>query len=248
MSALVAAGFAAGLTALVWYLLFELFHGLDPAGVRDYVPCAGDWNEARMNGCANGLNRLPQQPVNTYTNLAYLASSAFVALSLMTAPAYVLGVASFYHCLGSALYHGTSTRWGGYLDISGMFAVFGAIAAYAVCILLGVVEPWLTAAMIVIAVFSGLLLRKPFRNRVILLIAIFLVLIYGAAAIGLSLGNNRAAIPWLIASFVVFLVAFVIWNLDKAGNFPLPRWGHGFWHLLTAGGIALVFYGTDLLR
>jgi hypothetical protein len=36
--------------------------------------------------------------------------------------------------------------------------------------------------------------------------------------------------------------------LDKAGKFPLPRWGHGVWHVLTAIAISILFYVIHLTR
>lgn len=43
-----------------------------------YLTCSGCWYEAHLSGCEEGLTSLPQQPVNTYTNLAYLISGVFI--------------------------------------------------------------------------------------------------------------------------------------------------------------------------
>jgi predicted membrane channel-forming protein YqfA (hemolysin III family) len=47
--------------------------------------------------------------------------------------------------------------------------------------------------------------------------------------------------PMLVGSFVSFGIAYIIWNMDVARTFPLKRWGHGIWHILTALASALLF-------
>jgi predicted membrane channel-forming protein YqfA (hemolysin III family) len=79
---------------------------------------------------------VPQQPINTYSNLAYLAAGILVHFHLKTDPSFVFAVTMTYLAIGSALYHATSTRWAGMLDVTGIYAVFSAIAVYALLTLL----------------------------------------------------------------------------------------------------------------
>ncbi len=77
---------ALAIAALVGGTLHMVFRTLDPVRI-DYRPCEGGWWEAELNGCQNGLRMIPQQPINVYTALIYVAGSVFVALQLRVPPA-----------------------------------------------------------------------------------------------------------------------------------------------------------------
>ena len=42
-------------------------------------------------------------------------------------------------------------------------------------------------------------------------------------------------------ALVMFAVAYTCWLLDTHKKFWPPRWGHGIWHVLCSGAIALLF-------
>ena len=70
-------------------------------------------------------------------------------------------------------------------------------------------------------------------------IGIFLVLTY----LCVWLNNGRTLNDGnLIVSFILFVLAFLAWNLDKWRLFPLKRWGHGLWHILAGVAMSILFY------
>lgn len=240
--------FAASAALLAGLVLKAIFKSLDPAKVEEYRACKGGWWEAKLNNCQAGLLMVLQQPVNTYTNVAYLAAGFFLMFKLQTLPSYVLGLASLYLCAGSAPYHATSTRWAGSLDVSAMYAVFSANAVYALSALLGISDALTALLMFVAAALAAYLLRYYYHGTMEVKIAVFLVITY--ALILWSRHRNQARLfdGYLIASLVIFALAETAWLMDKAGRFPLVRWGHGVWHILTAAAIAILFYVIHLSR
>lgn len=226
-----------------------LFRNLDPAVVAvDYKQCAGGWHEAYLNHCAAGLTKIPQQPVNTYTNLAYLAAGLFVALTVDTPPAQVFAATMIYLSIGSTLYHALSTRWAGMLDVTAIYATFSALAVYALFVLLGIPDWITTGIMFVVAGLTAFLLSKRYSRNMHLIIGIFLGAAYAFLLLHMARTGRWSVWPYLAGSFSAFALAFLIWNMDRAGTFPLKRWGHGCWHILTAAASALVFYAIFLTR
>ena len=248
MTLIISIVFAAGGSVVGGIALREIFRSLDPSNISGYRPCKGGWWEAKLNNCESGLLKTPQQPVNTYTNLAYVAGGLFLIFKLNTLPSYILSLTLLYLCAGSALYHATSTRWAGSLDVSAMYAVFSALTVYAASTLVGLEDSLVALMMFVVAVLSGYLLRYRYRGNLSLKIGIFLLLIY-FFVIWSMLKNNRSLVDgYLIASFALFAVAYLAWNLDKIRIFPFKRWGHGLWHVLTAVAISILFYAAYLTQ
>jgi predicted membrane channel-forming protein YqfA (hemolysin III family) len=248
MTLAIAIAFAAAAVTVVGIALRVIFQSVPPSSVTDYRPCKGGWWEGELNHCKSGLLMVPQQPVNTYTNLAYIAGGLFLAFKLNTLPFYVLSLTSLYLCAGSTLYHATSTRWAGSLDVSSMYAMFSALTAYAAFTLIGLKEPLVALIMFVVAILCGYLLRYKYRGNVSLKIGIFLVLTYVFAIWNMRKSNKSWVDDYLITSFVLFAIAYVGWYMDKKRIFPLKRWGHGLWHLLTATAISILCYSIYLTQ
>lgn len=228
--------------------LREIFRSINPAHVSDYRPCKGGWWEAEINQCSSGLLAVPQQPVNTYSNLFYLAGGFFLSFYLSTLSVYIFSLTMLYLCFGSALYHATSTRWAGSLDVSGIYAVFSALTIYSLSLHLNINDSIIALIMFLVAVISAYLLRYKYRGDMSLKLAIFVVLTFGFA-VWFMLKNNLIHVKWhLIISFILFLMAYVVWIMDKKRIFPFKRYGHGFWHLFTAAAISLLYYGIYLMQ
>lgn len=240
--------FAVGVSVLVGIGLREIFKSLNPNQIGGYRACKGGWWEAHLNNCAQGLLKIPQQPVNTYTNLIYLAGGIFLAFFLVTNSAYVLALSCLYLCVGSALYHATSTRWAGSLDVSGIYVVFTALTVHSANYFVRLQDSWLALIMFVLAAVLGYCLRYKYKGLMQLKIAIFLVLIYIPAIISIIKNEIPSAHSYIYISAIFFVLGFVCWSLDKAGKFPFKRWGHGFWHIFTAGGIGTIFYANYLMQ
>jgi predicted membrane channel-forming protein YqfA (hemolysin III family) len=245
MTLLIAIAFAVIGSVVVGISLWVVFRSLDPASIGQYRACKGGWCEAKLNHCESGLLRLPQQPVNTYSNIAYATGGLFLTFLLGTLPTYILSITALYLCVGSALYHATSTRWAGSLDVSSMYALFSALAAYAALTLIGgLSDPLVALIMFAVAVLCGYFLRYRYRGNMSLKIGIFLVLTYVFTVWHLVRNGRSLVDGYLIVSLVLFAVAYVAWNIDKIKNCPFRRWGHGIWHVLTAVAIFVLYYGV----
>jgi predicted membrane channel-forming protein YqfA (hemolysin III family) len=224
-------------------ILLTLFQYLDPDHVgADYQPCRGGWHEAFLNHCEAGLLRIPQQPVNTYTNLAYLAAGLFIHLALGTGPSLVFAIGMLYLCVGSSLYHALSTAWAGMLDVTAIYVVFSSLAVFAAAALVGAATSPLTAGvMFLVAGLTAYFLSTRFRRQMNVVIGVFLGVTYLLSLLHMLLSGSWGGWPLLLGSLVLFAIAFVVWHMDRAKSFPLPRWGHGLWHILTAVASALLF-------
>ena len=235
---------ALGGAVFVGLTLVTVFRYVDPDIVADdYHFCRGGWHESYLNRCEEGLFQVPQQPVNTYTNLAYLAVGLYIDGRLDSGPSIVFLLTMAYLCIGSSLYHATSTRWAGMLDVTGIYAVFASTMVYALAALVGQDgAPWVPALMFVVAGLAAYFLSIRFRRRMELVVGIFLGCTYVALLVRMAITGSWELWPWLVASIGLFGLAYWFWNLDKAKAFPLKRWGHGLWHLLTAVAAALIFY------
>jgi hypothetical protein len=231
-------------TAGLGVALAIVFARVNPAKLSDYAGCRG-WCEGKLAHCGGPYpTRVPEQPVNAYTNLIYAAAGVWVALSLGTAPAFVFGLALVVLCVGSALYHGLSTRWAGRFDVGSMYAVFSALAVFAIGRSFAVNPGWTAAAMLVLGAAMGLLgylIRGWYAEGVNLKIAIFLIVPYLLAAELIVVHRATAGLHFTWGSFVLFGAAMGAWQLDRHCVFPLKSWGHGLWHLLTGLASLLLF-------
>lgn len=246
---LLAISVTAGAVIFATFIFAALFKYLKPAIIRDaYVPCLGNWHESELHNCRAGLFAVPQQPVNTYTNLTYLAVGLFPGVFLNTAVSYVFAFTMAYLCVGSTLYHATSTKWAGMMDVTAIYTVFSALAVYAASELLSVPSWLIPGLMFLFAGGLAYLLSPRYHRRMEFIIGIFLGGTYLLVIIQMWLSGEWQYWSWLVGSFVCFGVAYIFWNMDRARSFPLPRWGHGLWHILTALASGLVFYSVYLVH
>ena len=239
-----------GAVVFATLVFLTLFRHMTPQTViSDYSCCNGGWHEAVLADCATTLVRVPQQPVNTYSNLAYLAAGLLIQFTLGTDTAFVFAVTMTYLCIGSALYHATSTRWAGVLDITAIFAVFPSIAVYAAAGLFGVGNHELTPlAMFLVAGGLVYALSRRAARYMRAVIAVSLGTAYLLLLAYMVRTGDWRALPYLLSSLGLFVLAFWSWGLDKKQKFPLKAWGHGVWHVATAAASALVFYAVHLTQ
>ena len=242
---LLAISITLGAVIFVSFILVALFNYLKPNIIRDaYVPCLGNWHESELHNCQAGLFTVPQQPVNTYSNLAYLAVGLFPGVLINTPASYVFAFTMAYLCVGSSLYHATSTKWAGMMDVTGIYTVFSALAVYAASVLLALPDWLIPGLMFIFAGGLAYLLSPRYHHRMELIIGIFLGGTYLLVIIQMWRTGLWQYWPWLASSFACFGIAYIFWNMDRARSFPLPRWGHGMWHILTALASGLVFYSV----
>jgi predicted membrane channel-forming protein YqfA (hemolysin III family) len=247
-----------GVVLFAFLISHNLFKHLTAAAVLpDYKHCSGNWHEEELADCKTGLHKVPQQPINTYSNLAYLAAGVLVHFHLDTNPSFVFAVTMTYLAIGSALYHATSTRWAGMLDVTGIYTVYTAIAVYAVATLFMGQWTYTPVVMFVVAgVLATVLSRvgKPKKprpaerksgDRMRKVIAISLGTAYVCVLIRMARTGDWDDWQPLVGSLVAFVIAYASWGLDRKRKFPITPWGHGVWHVLTAVASALVFYAVD---
>lgn len=234
------------ITGVVALFFNRIFAELEPADITDYRGCDG-WAEAELHGCRNGLLYIPQQPISTYSSLAYLIAGLAVAVGVNTPASFVFMFTMAYLCIGSMLYHGLASRWAGHLDDSAMYATFAGLASYAMFgWFYGVV-----GVMLPVAVFAGYLLqyvRPGDQNR---RIGILLGVTYLVVTLWNVIEFDLASVQFLIASAAAFALAYGTWLLGRMRHaldgpwwshlLIFKRWGHGFWHVFTATAIALLF-------
>lgn len=212
---------------------------------RQYVRCAGGWWEGEIENCESGMGlvAIPQQPVNTYTNLAFAAGGG-VLVSVHLWPIHALFLAVLvYMTVGSGLYHAISTRWAASLDVSSMYATFYGLLGYGFAVLVGW-GPWETFALTVIGMIgAGYFLRYRYGGRMELKIGLLLA---GSWALLVARLLTQGGDGWLLfwVSTLCYAFAMISWLLDKTRRSPIPRWGHGFWHILAALAIVTQVLAT----
>lgn len=162
-----------------------------------------------------------------------------------------------YLAIGSALYHATSTRWAGMLDVTGIYTVFTAIAVYALVTLLLGDWPYTPMVMFIVAGLSATILSRVGRrrtppaegrrrgDRMRTVIALSLGTSYVCVLARMAITRDWSDLSFLVGSLLVFGLAYLSWGLDRKRTFPITPWGHGVWHVLTAAASALVFYAVD---
>lgn len=223
---------------------YRVRHGIDHEPLQEaYLQCDGDWHEAYINECKDGLKRFPQQPINTYTNLAFVAVGVFLGYHGGSPNALIFMVAMVMLAIGSALYHGLSVRWAGHMDV---LAIYWVLLVLLISVIAALAEIDQRVTAITGFVGGGVVAAylRLVRKKVDMMIKIGVLLapIYGLAAwysITLGISTNYAL---LAVSLGLFVLAFGIWNLDKRRASWLRGAGHGIWHILSAVGFGLIFW------
>jgi len=214
---------------LIWGILRWL--AATPKLLTDAKACRGDWAEARIRGCDKGIEftGIPVEPLNTFSNLAYLAAGWITYRTSGDLPSIVLAIAMAFLCLGSSLYHGTKTMWGARLDHAGMYAVIGALAILSVAPQHSAIGYVMAGGALAMAIGFAFVFPGDLNSRMGLLVGLMSIraFLLGSALLGgVGLG--------------VFIAAFISWNIDKRTKI-LGRAGHAIWHMCTAAAIALMF-------
>ncbi len=242
MPSIISMAFAISGSILVAIALYKVFQRINPANVTEYLRCQGEFWESELNNCSIGLDRVPQQPVNTYTNVLYLTGGLLVMFEFNTLPTFVFSLAALFLCIASALFHALSNYWSAKIDVSAMYAIFTALVVYAATTFFVIGDPLVALIMFIVAAIMGYLLTYVFSINFIfgvpiIALLVFALLIFSRWQQGLHIFN----VNWVV-SLTLLLVGIVTFLFDKWRIFPIPRWGHGFWHILTAIAIPLLFY------
>lgn len=173
----------------------------------------------------------PIAPINTWTNLAYVAAGIAVCLR-GTAAAWAEGTLLILLGVGSLVYHGFKTHFTNVCDNAGMYLAYGGLWMYTLAPT-SPLTPYLMVIASLVLAWRFALIRVP-DNVEDILMGCFVVTATIAACLN---GNAVVALPGLACMGL----GYWAWNLDLDRAFPWPRWGHGVWHMLTALGTYLIF-------
>ena len=205
---------------------------------------------------------LVRQPVNTWSNLAFVAAGIAVAWYAGDRPrlGHTLGahpgLATAYAVLvvllgpGSMAMHATQSDLGGHLDLLSMFAVSGFALAYALMRFLRR-GPGLLAVVFTAGVVAGMAVQLRGGSVPVLGHvgnAAFAVQLLTAVGLEVALVRRRSPhqdVAFGLAALLVLTSAFAIWTTGKRGH----AWcdperllqQHGVWHVLCAVSAYLLF-------
>lgn len=192
------------------------------------------------------------QPVNTASNLGFV----LVGLGILTAAGarrrhggqpgpvdIAYGASAVGLGLGSALFHGTMTWWGGWADLVSMYLFIGLVLSVDVARAAGRDERWalrLWAALVTVLALVQLPLDQGL-GKWIFAVLIAVTLLAESRLAGQVSRDRR----WLWAGLGLFLAGFAVWSLSRTGGAicqPDSAWqGHALWHLTSAGAVALIY-------
>jgi len=185
------------------------------------------------------------QPANTVSNLGFalvgLIILAGIAGRRADEPlAVTYGLVAVGLGVGSALFHGTITDWGGWADLVSMYLFI----CFYVAVNLGERYGWGVGRTL--GVFGGVsaglaAIQVPLDQGAGKFI--FGGLIGGGLVTEVAVKDRDRR--WLTAGVVVFVLSFVVWNLSRTdGAWCNPEsllQGHALWHLGAAVTVALLY-------
>ncbi len=189
------------------------------------------------------------QPVNTWSNLAFVWVGAFIAVSatpdrpLRRSDALLLAFACVAIGLGSWLYHASLSFVGQWFDVMSMYLLGTFMVLHAAARLRPIGDRTFTIYYVAINVALGVLLIVwPNARRYLfgMLIASALIL----EAILHRRKQTTLQAKWLITALGVYVVAQIIWTLDLNHIVCDPTsvlQGHAVWHVLTAASAGLLY-------
>lgn len=229
---------AVGITAVV---------ALGFVGFLAMQPEAGAWSGLTPGDCTEyceGSHRCGtpdsrpavQQPLNAWSNLAYVFVGALALARPLTLGAGLFAASSLLLGVGSFLFHASITREMQWLDMVGTYGVLVALLA---C---GVHRVWGLSWSLLLPASLGLdLLIARYKwhldATVVMPLLLFAIAVPMTRAVRTGTGRTIAA----LVPLAIFLAAFSVRELDvrHIGCDPASvlYQGHTLWHLLTAASL-----------
>lgn len=189
----------------------------------------GWWEDVLVPNC-----EFPIAPRNTWSNLAYILAGIVVYLLEPTATSFTMGLAFVFLGVTSGLYHGTKRGWAAKLDHAGMYAAFIALL-----ISRTYTGPIPVPAFMLLTTVLVMFLMRNDQSTVSLYSAMGIAVFFGELAAYLQDGYMTVMI-----SMSLFVAAYSIWWMDKLRVFAPAKWGHAFWHILTAAAMTILYLGV----
>jgi hypothetical protein len=185
------------------------------------------------------------QPTNTVSSLGFVAVGLAILWGVgrrggkgeILTVAYGMAVVGIG--VGSALFHGTVTSWGGWADLVGVYALLSLIIA------INVSAPSRRTALVLFGGSATALaaLQIPLHQGTGKYV--LGVLVVGAVASEVVLEGTGRDRRWLLGAAVLLAAAFAIWSSSRTGAaWCEPRsllQGHGVWHLGAAAAVGLLY-------
>ncbi|MDH3499665.1 MAG: ceramidase [Acidimicrobiia bacterium] len=211
--------------------------------------------------CEAFTGGLVEQPANTFSNLGFVAVGLWV-LTLAGRPAAgrnliaddtrisrLYGWIAIGLGVGSMLFHGTMTEWGGWADLVSMYAFITFFLLYEVRTRRNAGAAWLLQ----IWIFANLVLAtfQWFADNGIGKV-VFAALIVGTLTANLRVVAPRSGPPRALRNqrlfwtgLAAYVVGNVIWMLSRTGGVLCEPdsilQGHAVWHLTSAAAVAVFF-------
>jgi hypothetical protein len=215
----------------------EAWSGLTPADCAEY--CEGSERCGEL-----ATRHAVQQPLNAWSNLAYVFAGLLALGSPVTPGGVAFAASAGLLGLGSFAFHATVTREMQWLDVVGMQAASFALAAR------GVHEAWRVGwpgalGGWALASLGFALFKWQLPTRAVMLATGALVM--AALVTVVRRGGGRARLG--LAAAALMAIAYVVRELDvrKVGCDPasLVYQGHALWHLLTAVSLLAAWRAFD---
>jgi dihydroceramidase len=235
--------FAALSVALIAASVILLPPGADRSGWRpaSCMPDACFCEGLRPGGVA--------QPVNTYSNLAFVLVGCLVLFAPQARARDARAFRATYGSsvivigIGSLFYHATLSFAGQWLDVMGMYLLATLLVLSAAARVRPLPGPAFAAAYLAVNAALGILLVAAPELRRFLFAGLIL------AAVGLELAAWRLRRPpasgrYFAAALACLALGYGIWILDNARIVCAPDsflQGHAAWHLLSAAAAGLMF-------
>ena len=240
--------FAVPVALTLFIILFPVVNpSLVPVNVDacgEYCECKHQCGEIRETG---ELVQIPAQPLNTWSNLAFLVV-AIIALRQRRNPTAIwFAVSCILLCIGSAAFHSFLSKAGQRWDVIGMFFVFNFLAIYAMFVTHEV--KWFRIAVLISAVVSIVMARfvVNLSTTVVLLVASLFIIGHLVIAV-IDKTASWKEVLWVLFPFAI---AFAFRQMDVNGILCNPEsfyQGHALWHIFAAWGVYEIYRLLDTIR
>ena len=199
---------------------------------------------------------LVAQPINTYSNLAFVLVGFWIAGSagharerdmnpMLHQRAYPLtfGVATVIIGLGSLFYHASLAFVGQWFDVMGMYLLGSFLVLYNIARLRPVRGDVFVLTYAGANIALGILLvvtpeiRRQLFTGLVVATLVLEVFIW-------RMRRPRIRYSYLLSAVACFAIGYVIWILDNARLFCAPEGllqGHALWHVLSAAAAGLMY-------
>ena len=218
----------------------EVWSALTPGVCAEYC-------EASTNCGPLASRAAIQQPLNAWSNLAYLFVGVLALRRPLRPSAALFSASCALLAIGSFLFHAAVTTEFQWLDMVGTYAVLIAVAARGCIAVFGVAERSAVGAALAADLFFAV-----FKWRINAFVALPVLIAALSVPMALLVKAGRIATPTALLPLLLMGAAFALRQIDVAhiGCLPDSRFyqGHALWHLLTAASLGLAYFCFDAAR